>query len=200
MKRISISQITAAAFFVLLSIVSTCVESFTAQQQQPSSSYLSRKSSTWNELMPQNNNQKVGSLTTKKTSSPRPSFLLYAGKGTDDGNNKSGATKQMVGYNDDAFGLVFLTGGILSKDPDFVVTFVVLSAIAAIASNSQSVDTRLPGLVAMATLVLTPIVAYLHGTIVDGTGIWAAPQPVEIGLCFVSLAWSFATWAQGQNE
>lgn len=203
MKGISVSQFTATVFAAVLGIASTGVESFTPHTHQPSS-YRSKQSSEWNNcLVVPRNIQRIGHFTEQASTSPRsPNSCLYAAKGSDD--KKSAKKPGMAGYNDDAFGLIFLTGGVLSQDADFVVTFVALSAIAAIASSSfVEFDERLPGLVAMATLLVTPIVAFLHATIVDGGGgggIWAAPQPVEIGLCLVSLAWAFAKWSQEENE
>ncbi|CAJ1947255.1 unnamed protein product [Cylindrotheca closterium] len=206
MMGISFIQVTVVAFVFFLSIATRGVDS--SFIIEPSSYHTSRQqsSSTW-QLMPRINYPKVGSSMEENVSiSARSSISLCAAKGTND--NKPAKKKPMVGYNDDAFGLIFLTGGILSQDADFVVTFVALSAIAAIASNaSQEInDTRLPGLVAMATLPLTPVVTYLHAAIMmadDGQGgsiVWTAPQPIEIGLCFVSLAWSYAKWTQEQNQ
>jgi hypothetical protein len=216
MRGIYCSHATAVAF-VLVLIIATCgVESSLIEPSYHHPSRPQKSSTTWNGLiLPlKTRNHKVGTLTGHPSRSPRSNSCLCAAKGTNDNkplsnNNNNNNKKQMVGYNDDAFGLIFLTGGILSQDADFVVTFVALSAIAAFASNSlKIIDTRLPGLVAMVTLVSTPIVTYLHATIImmmndgpqGGSIGWAAPQPIEIGLCLVSLAWSFAKWKQEQNE
>ncbi|KAL3937756.1 MAG: hypothetical protein SGBAC_007202 [Bacillariaceae sp.] len=199
MKGISVNHITAIVFAAVLGITRTGVESFPYAQQ--TSSYRSKQSSEWNNyLLVPRNIHGIDHFWEQASTSPRSNSCLYAAKGTDD---KTSAKKPgMAGYNDDAFGLIFLTGGVLSQDADFVVTFVALSAIAAIVSSSfVEFDERLPGLVALATLLVTPLAAYLHATIVDGGGgIWAAPQPVEIGLCLVSLAWAFAKWSQEGNE
>lgn len=206
MKGICFRQIITAVFFGL--VVNTCVvESFVCQQDGTLHYLISvRQSSTRTKVMiPRNADIRAGS--PRKILSPPPSLqwfnrcYLYAARGNNENNNKSRSKKPpMVGYNDDAFGLIFLSGGLLSQDVDFVVTFVTLSAIAAIFASNNNSDTRLPGLVAMTTLGLTPIVAYLHATIVNGQGMWTVPQPVEIGLCLVSLVWSFVKWTQEQNE
>jgi hypothetical protein len=67
-------------------------------------------------------------------------------------------------YNDDAFGLVFLTGGVLSQDVDFVASFAALSAIAAMGTNVGLIekDERAPAAVAMLTLLITPAISSLR--------------------------------------
>ena len=67
-------------------------------------------------------------------------------------------------YNDDAFGFVFLTGGVLSQDVDFVISFGSLSAIAAICTYFGVItkDTRASALVAILTVIVSPIVTAVH--------------------------------------
>ena len=94
-------------------------------------------------------------------------------------------------YNDDAFGLIFLTGGILSQDADFVGTFALLSASAAACTRIGLVarDARAPAAVAISTLLLSPMVASIrrYGSFEYVT----SPLPVEIGLCLISIVWAF---------
>jgi hypothetical protein len=101
---------------------------------------------------------------------------------------------KIIGYNDDAFGLVFLSGGLLTKDADFAGTFLILSAIAAASTSAGVVktDTRLPGAVAVLTILISPIVASLRAT--GSLESLAPPDPIEIGLCTVSFIWAFVIW------
>jgi hypothetical protein len=103
-------------------------------------------------------------------------------------------------YNDDAFGLVFLIGGILSQDADFVATFALLSASAAACTRTglATKDERAPAAVAIATLLLSPIVASVrrYGSL----EYISAPIPVECGLCLMSVIWAFVNKSrEGSN-
>lgn len=95
-------------------------------------------------------------------------------------------------YNDDAFGLVFIAGGVLSRDVDFVATFATLSAAAAAFTGMGLVpkDERAPAVVATSTLLLSPFVASIrqHGGSLEYL---STPIPVEIGVCLISVIWSF---------
>jgi hypothetical protein len=107
---------------------------------------------------------------------------------------------KLIGYNDDAFGLVFLSGGLLTKDADFEGTFLILSAIAAASTSAGIVktDTRLPGAVAVLTILISPIVASLRAT--GSLESLALPDPIEIGLCTVSFIWAFVIWSREKQE
>ena len=99
-------------------------------------------------------------------------------------------------YNDDAFGFVFLTGGILTQDVDFVGTFAALSAIAAVGTGAGFVkkDERAPAVVATTTLLVAPVAASLRQS--GSLGHLSAPMPAEFGLCLVSAAWAFFNWSR----
>lgn len=103
-------------------------------------------------------------------------------------------------YNDDAFGLVFLTGGVISQDVEFVATFASLSAIAAISTSAGLLkkDERVPAAVALLTLLVSPFVSSLvqSGSLEN----IAAPMPVEIGLCTISAIWAFVNWSQEKES
>lgn len=103
------------------------------------------------------------------------------------------------GYNDDAFGLIFLTGGILAKDVDFSGTFLVLSALAATCTAVGTIkfDERIPAAVAFMTLLITPIETSLR--LSGSFGIMSPPSLVEIGLCTVSAAWAFVRWSRQES-
>mmetsp|Transcript_6993 Transcript_6993/g.10200 ORF Transcript_6993/g.10200 Transcript_6993/m.10200 type:complete len:169 (-) Transcript_6993:75-581(-) len=100
------------------------------------------------------------------------------------------------GYNDDAFGLIFLSGGILAKDVDFSGTFLVLSAIAATCTTIGTIkfDERIPAAVAFMTLLISPIESSLR--LSGSLGSVAPPSLVELGLCTVSAAWAFVKWSK----
>ena len=103
-------------------------------------------------------------------------------------------------YNDDAFGLIFLTGGILSQDVDFIATFASLSAIAAVGTKLGFIqkDERAPAAVAMLTLLILPVVSSLRQT--SSLDDLTPPMPVEIGLCTISALWAFVNWSRGKEE
>lgn len=103
------------------------------------------------------------------------------------------------GYNDDAFGLIFLSGGILAKDVDFSGTFLVLSALAATCTTvgTIKVDERIPAAVAFMTLLIAPIEASLR--LSGSLGSVAPPSLVEVGLCTVSTSWAFVKWSRQES-
>ena len=96
-------------------------------------------------------------------------------------------------YNDDAFGLLFVVGGY--NDVDFGATFLVVSAIAAIGTNTKYLqkDERLPAGVAMLTLLASPIVSSLRET--GSLDSIVPPSSLELGLCVVSSLWALISWA-----
>jgi hypothetical protein len=102
--------------------------------------------------------------------------------------------KELERYNDDAFGLVFLAGGFISKDVDFAGTFLSVSAIAATSTYGGilSADARMPGIVALSTLLISPIIASLRSS--GGLDNMHAPVPIEIVLCTVSFLVSIFNW------
>jgi hypothetical protein len=102
-------------------------------------------------------------------------------------------------YNDDAFGLVFLAGGLISQDIIFASTFLTISAITAISTSGGilNADARIPGTVALTTLVLSPIVESLRST--GSFENITPPVPIEIVLCTVSFLVSIFNWKRGQE-
>ena len=73
-----------------------------------------------------------------------------------DGDDDRSATSY---YNDDAFGLVFLTASLVVRDVSFAAAFLLLSAIAATLSNAKVTDIisspNIPGIIAFAALDLS---------------------------------------------
>lgn len=99
-----------------------------------------------------------------------------------------------VDYNDDAFGLVFLSSFVVEHDNAFAGTFGVLSTVAAILVRSKVIEYRplIPGIVAVCTVLaltaLTP--TELHPDNVTR---------LQLGVCAVSLAWSIIQEVQQQK-
>ena len=120
-------------------------------------------------------------------------------------HNKSAVTLQMSpmnddqSYNDDAFGLIFLSGGILAKNADFSGTFLALSAVAATCTTVGVIkaDERIPAAVAIMTLFISPIESSLRLT--GSLESVSPPSLVEIGLCSVSAAWAFLKWSRQET-
>ncbi|KAL7492317.1 hypothetical protein ACHAWT_001500 [Skeletonema menzelii] len=104
------------------------------------------------------------------------------------------------GYNDDAFGLIFLSGGILAKDVDFSGTFLVLSAVAATCTTTGTIkfDERIPAAVAFMTLLISPIESSLR--LSGSLGSVSPPSLVELGLCMVSASWAFVKWSRQESK
>lgn len=81
-------------------------------------------------------------------------------------------------YNDDAFGLIFLSGLLIDEDYNFCAIFAGLSAVAAtVATKQKSSEPMVPGIVALAALGTTEI---LHPPV----------SLLEIGVCLASLGYS----------
>ena len=151
----------------------------------------------------------------ERTASSSSSSMARLNSKKEMNNNDQDTDKEIdfQRYNDDAFGLVFLVGGFASQDINFSGTFLVLSAIAAIATSNGGLfkfDSRIPGVVAMMTLLVSPIVSSIRLTAGSSGGAGAgagsifdniqAPIPVEIGLCCFSLVVGFYQWKKGSES
>ncbi|KAL7536107.1 hypothetical protein ACHAXR_010182 [Thalassiosira sp. AJA248-18] len=103
-------------------------------------------------------------------------------------------------YNDDAFGFVFLIGGVLSQDVDFAATFAFLSAIAAVGTKVGFInkDEKAPAAVAALTLLMSPLVSSLRQT--GSLESIAARMPVEIGICTISAVWAFVNASRREES
>jgi hypothetical protein len=146
-------------------------------------------------------------------------MAAQAKKGKDSSGVFQASKASYGGYNDDAFGLVFLSGFAVTQDVAFAVSFVGLSALAAATTNgrlwNQDNDARVPGAVALAALVLgRPLVAFgLLPLFLDVTagsslteGLMDLPPPTaipptfEIAVCIISVAWAFFNWKSFQEK
>eukprot|EP00614_Pseudopedinella_elastica_P012002 CAMPEP_0172598510 /NCGR_PEP_ID=MMETSP1068-20121228/18545_1 /TAXON_ID=35684 /ORGANISM="Pseudopedinella elastica, Strain CCMP716" /LENGTH=171 /DNA_ID=CAMNT_0013398397 /DNA_START=1 /DNA_END=516 /DNA_ORIENTATION=+ len=117
-------------------------------------------------------------------------------------SRRSNSGPSYSGYNDDAFGFVFLTGGALARDEVFAATFVVLSGIAATltAAGKLEAGDRAPAAVAAATFVATPALA----TVLSKLGVFTSVNTVEdarlieLGVCLVSIL--YGLWRSSQKN
>jgi hypothetical protein len=93
-------------------------------------------------------------------------------------------------YNDDAFGLIFLSALIAENDYPFATAFGLLSGASAIIIKQRVVPYRplLPGVVAVA--------AYAIAAVLDGHLL----PPLEGAVCAVSVIWGLVQEAQLQKE
>jgi len=110
-------------------------------------------------------------------------------------NNDSNAENTNDNYNDDAFGFVLLVGYVVTHDIIFAGTFVLLSAIAAIATRSgnlpatTSVPAAVAGLTYIVNLVLPSETLYELLPFIERPDA-ALPLDVsliELGICSVSI-------------
>ena len=101
------------------------------------------------------------------------------------------------GYNDDAFGGVFLCGAFAAQDAVFSAVFLTLSAIAALATQQEKLpaNNQVPAAVAGVTLLLTPTLTTLLGGMNSNLNLPEAGNPsastLEVGLCVASMAYGF---------
>ena len=118
-----------------------------------------------------------------------------AKRGGDDGDGRS--VTSTVYYNDDAFGLVFLTASLVVRDFSFAAAFLLLSAIAATLSNANVADIKstpiLPGIIAFAALAASKIEPFAFAAQSLG-GDFVVPldeqgSQIELIVCSISLVW-----------
>lgn len=132
---------------------------------------------------------------SSKTTTKITSYQMKTRKSGVEGNEED-----FQRYNDDAFGLVFLIGGFASEDVEFSVTFLILSAAAAAATSTTllKLDSRIPGLVAIASLLSAPLISSLRSTgSIDNI---QTPVPLEIAVCCISMVWGlFGHWKKEQK-
>jgi len=114
----------------------------------------------------------------------RPSSFLCA---QNDKDKDTGSDELRVLYNDDAFGLVFLSSIFIAKDYTFAACFAAVSFVAVILVQFGGVkfNPLFPGLVA----VVSFIVSSIAGNVVAAVVPEEVAIPVELGACAVSLVW-----------
>lgn len=111
-------------------------------------------------------------------------------------------------YNDDAFGFVFLGGYLVTGDALFAVTFLLLSALAAIATRSGKLPATsiVPAAVAGCTYIVNfvipsdklyeiiPVIEKAE-TLLPLDSSW-----LELGICSVSILYNFIQASSNQEE
>jgi hypothetical protein len=114
----------------------------------------------------------------------------------DDDDNKNKHSRGA--YNDDCFGLIFLSGLAVTNDPIFAGTFLALSSLAAVATSLGELPAssrKIPAAVAGFTLLATPVMKTVLPRIISinsvedslsGSRSW-----IEVAVCFVSLFYGF---------
>ena len=108
----------------------------------------------------------------------------------DSGNNDNNTLGN--NYNDDAFGLVFLTGALVDKDYEFSGIFMVLSAVAAAVSRNRPGGKLIsPGKVALVALFLRFAYARFDFCLLS---------KAEIGVCLISFFWDLFKESQVLEE
>jgi hypothetical protein len=120
-------------------------------------------------------------------------FDLHSSSNDDDKNKHS----RNGAYNDDCFGLIFLSGLSVTNDSIFAGTFLTLSSLAAVATSLGKLPAssrKIPAAVAGFTLLATPVMKTVLPRIIiisvddslSGSRSW-----IEVAVCFVSLFYGF---------
>mmetsp|Transcript_25187 Transcript_25187/g.59400 ORF Transcript_25187/g.59400 Transcript_25187/m.59400 type:complete len:194 (+) Transcript_25187:91-672(+) len=113
-------------------------------------------------------------------------------------SNDNNSQKANTDYNDDAFGFIFLGGFVVTQDPLFAGTFLLFSAIAAIATRNgklpatNAVPAAVAGFTLIVSLLLPKDQLYQLLTI-------QRPEPslpvdaswIQVGFCTVSMLYGF---------
>lgn len=115
-----------------------------------------------------------------------PHFTSFLNARNGNSENDSSDRTEVV-YNDDAFGLIFLSSFFVAKDYTFAACFGALSFLAVILVQFGGFrfNPLLPGLVAISSFIVTSIV----GNVVTDAVPEDAAIPVELGATAVSLIW-----------
>lgn len=129
--------------------------------------------------------------------------------GNDDADYAGGCGVDSVYYNDDAFGLVFLSASLVIKDFSFAGAFLLLSAIAASASNANIANTVkflpvIPGIVAFAALAISKVEPFAE-TAQSLGGDFVVPideqgSQLELILCSISLIWGMIQQVRSDGD
>ncbi|CAB9502760.1 expressed unknown protein [Seminavis robusta] len=151
--------------------------------------------------------------TTTDTRSRGNHGVLYAGRSpknapveksgaapSTDASNATGNTK--VIYKDDCFGLMSFLAGIGTRDPVFTGIFCLLSLLADVGTrqrwlpadykNPEIVSRKVPAVIAILTLVLTPVLVEPL-TSVDASLFGAEPDPIARPVQLVIGGFSIVT-------
>ena len=111
-------------------------------------------------------------------------------------------------YNDDAFGFILLIGYVVTHDVIFAATFVLLSALAAIATQKgklparKSVPAAVAGLTYIVNLIIPNERLYELLPFIERpeTSLPVDLSLVQLGLCSVSMLYGFVLSSTDQEE
>jgi len=141
-------------------------------------------------MMFEGQNSPSSAVAVHKYSFVTSCISLASSSKDDSGNDDNNALS--YNYNDDAFGLVFLTGALVDKDYEFSGIFMVLSAVAAAVSRNLPGDELVsPGKVALVALFLRFAYARFDFSLVS---------KAEIGVCLISFFWDLFKESQVLEE
>ncbi len=117
-------------------------------------------------------------------------------------------TEKSDNYNDDAFGFVLLIGYVVTHDVIFAGTFVLLSALAAIATQNgklpatKSVPAAVAGLTYIVNLLIPNETLYELLPFIERpeTSLPVDLSLIELGICSVSMLYGFLLSSPNQEE
>ena len=156
----------------------------------------------------------VAKIATSPSSNPSTTFPTSLSRFAEKNQHQSTAESVTVlEYNDDAFGLVFLSASFVARDVVFSTIFVLISAAAAIAVRQKTISfsNQLPAVVAGISLGLSMLLNVLlsspanlastEGLLFD----WladksASAMQVELVTCSISIVYGFVLLPLLQNK
>ena len=108
--------------------------------------------------------------------------LVALKRQTQHSDNKGGDSY----YNDDAFGLLFLSGLLVEHDTPFAATFGILSGITAFAVKRAVIPfvPLLPGTIAAISFIVATGIHVTHG---DKVFVWRDISKLELIVCAISI-------------
>ena len=123
-------------------------------------------------------------------------------------SNNDYETEKAENYNDDAFGFVLLIGYVVTHDVIFAGTFVLLSALAAIATQNgklpatKSVPAAVAGLTYIVNLIIPNERLYELLPFIERpeTSLPVDISLVQLGICSVSMLYGFVLSSPNQEE
>mmetsp|Transcript_11734 Transcript_11734/g.15467 ORF Transcript_11734/g.15467 Transcript_11734/m.15467 type:complete len:202 (-) Transcript_11734:875-1480(-) len=136
-------------------------------------------------------------LTTMLTTTTTRQYASPKVNDVDDDKTSLSSSTTSEGYNDDAFGLVFLVSAFATQDQDFAALFLITSAIAATLTlqNIIKYDVRIPAVVAWIAILVTPLEMSLrfHTDL-------QPPSMTTVGLGVASVAFAFFNYWRRPQE
>ena len=102
-------------------------------------------------------------------------------------------------YSDEAFGLIFLTGVLIERDPAFSASFAFLSGVAAATYKEKDVSKELAAVAATsATCILSLLVS--KGLVLLGSDLSQSPTMYELIVSLAGIGWNLQKSRGGIGE